>query len=76
MSYPMIGNYGVNDGGRGHRQVYARGIVMHQMSPEPSNWRATESLYEYLSARAWSAFRASIPGRWCGTCAGGALFEA
>lgn len=48
MSYPMIGNYGVNDEDAATDKVYARGIVVHQMSPEPSNWRATESLSSYL----------------------------
>ncbi|HLS89717.1 MAG TPA: glutamine-hydrolyzing carbamoyl-phosphate synthase small subunit [Limnochordia bacterium] len=48
MTYPMIGNYGVNPEDAASDKVFAHGIVVHQVSSEPSNWRATESLSGYL----------------------------
>lgn len=48
MTCPHIGNYGVNgdDVESGHPHV--RGFVMRECCFEPSNWRATASLPEYL----------------------------
>ncbi|HEU4880893.1 MAG TPA: glutamine-hydrolyzing carbamoyl-phosphate synthase small subunit [Longimicrobium sp.] len=48
MTYPLIGNYGVNaqDEESAHPQV--AGFVMHEAPPIHSNWRAAESLDEYL----------------------------
>jgi carbamoyl-phosphate synthase small subunit len=48
MTYPLIGNYGVNaqDEESAHPQV--AGFVMHEAPPVYSNWRAAESLDEYL----------------------------
>ena len=48
MTYPLIGNYGVNaqDEESAHPQV--AGFVMHEAPPVYSNWRAAESLDDYL----------------------------
>ncbi|HVH12166.1 MAG TPA: glutamine-hydrolyzing carbamoyl-phosphate synthase small subunit [Longimicrobium sp.] len=48
MTYPLIGNYGVNaeDEESGHPQVAA--FVLHEAPPVHSNWRAAESLEAYL----------------------------
>jgi carbamoyl-phosphate synthase small subunit len=48
MTYPLIGNYGVNvqDQESGHTQV--AGFVIHEAAPVHSNWRAEESLEAYL----------------------------
>ncbi len=48
MTYPHIGNYGVNPDDVESRQPFCRGFVMRECCLEPSNWRATESLPEYL----------------------------
>ena len=48
MTYPHIGNYGVNDDDVESRQPFCRGFVMRECCFEPSNWRATMSLPEYL----------------------------
>ncbi len=48
MTYPHIGNYGCNEEDVESRQVFARGFVMRECCFEPSNWRATMSLPEYL----------------------------
>jgi carbamoyl-phosphate synthase small subunit len=48
MTYPLIGNYGVNakDQESAHPQV--AGFVIHEAAPLHSNWRAEESLEAYL----------------------------
>jgi len=48
MTYPLIGNYGVNpeDDESSHPQV--RGFVVKELSRTASNWRATGTLAEYL----------------------------
>jgi carbamoyl-phosphate synthase small subunit len=48
MTYPQIGNYGVNEEDIESRQIFARGFVMRACCFEPSNWRATSSLPDYL----------------------------
>src|ERR1019366_7167172 len=51
MTYPLIGNYGVNreDVESGHPQV--AGFAIHELSPVVSNWRAEQSLAEYLEKK-------------------------
>jgi carbamoyl-phosphate synthase small subunit len=48
MTYTQIGNYGCNKDDVESRGVFARGFVMRECCFEPSNWRATMSLPEYL----------------------------
>ena len=48
MTYPHIGNYGCNEDDIESRQPFCRGFVMRECCFEPSNWRATCSLPEYL----------------------------
>ncbi len=48
MTYPLIGNYGVNAEDVESRRPFCRGFVMRECCFEPSNWRATKSLPEYL----------------------------
>jgi carbamoyl-phosphate synthase small subunit len=48
MTYPLIGNYGVNPEDVESRRPFARGFVMRECCFEPSNWRSTQSLPEYL----------------------------
>jgi carbamoyl-phosphate synthase small subunit len=48
MTYPLIGNYGVNDEDVESRKPFCRGFVMRECCFEPSNYRATQSLPEYL----------------------------
>ena len=50
MTYPLIGNYGVNEEDVESRRLFCRGFVMHECCFEPSNFRATQSLPDYLSA--------------------------
>ncbi|MGA8659311.1 MAG: glutamine-hydrolyzing carbamoyl-phosphate synthase small subunit [Chthoniobacterales bacterium] len=48
MTYPLIGNYGVNPLDEESRQPHVRGFVVGELSPVASNWRAAGSLDDYL----------------------------
>lgn len=48
MTYPLIGNYGVNEADVESRRPWVEGFVVREASRIRSNWRATESLDEYL----------------------------
>lgn len=48
MTYPLIGNYGVNAEDVESRHPFVEGFVMRECCTEPSNWRATMSLPDYL----------------------------
>jgi carbamoyl-phosphate synthase small subunit len=55
MTYPLIGNYGINSLDQESRSPHVRGFVIEELSEIPSNWRSEMSLEEYL--RQWD-----IPG--------------
>lgn len=48
MTYPHIGNYGVNEEDGESRRPWMEGFVMRELSPVASNFRAQESLETYL----------------------------
>jgi carbamoyl-phosphate synthase small subunit len=48
MTYPLIGNYGVNSLDVESWQPHVAGFVVRELSPVVSNWRAESSLAEYL----------------------------
>ncbi|MCH8841617.1 MAG: glutamine-hydrolyzing carbamoyl-phosphate synthase small subunit [SAR324 cluster bacterium] len=49
MTYPHIGNYGTNPEDVESRRTFAAGLIVKELSLVASNWRATESLDEYLA---------------------------
>ena len=49
MTYPEIGNYGVNPEDVESRKPFLRGFVVKEYWKEPSNWRSRGSLGKYLS---------------------------
>lgn len=51
MTYPEIGNYGVNFADEESSIPHLRGFVVAELSPITSNWRATASLSDYLQER-------------------------
>jgi carbamoyl-phosphate synthase small subunit len=55
MTYPLIGNYGVNAEDVESRRPWVEGFVVREASRTTSNWRATQSLDEYLR-------QAGVPG--------------
>ncbi len=48
MTYPLIGNYGVNTEDVESRRPFVEGFVVREASEVMSNWRATQSLDDYL----------------------------
>jgi carbamoyl-phosphate synthase small subunit len=48
MTYPLIGNYGVNQQDVESWRVHAAGFVIRELSPVVSNWRADAPLAQYL----------------------------
>lgn len=48
MTYPLIGNYGVNESDVESRSLFLRGFVIRELCEEPSNYRSNESLDSYL----------------------------
>ena len=55
LTYPHIGNTGVNPEDEESSRVYAEGLVIRDLPRVHSNWRAKESLSDYLK-------RNKIPG--------------
>ncbi len=48
MTYPLIGNYGVNDADAESRGLWLEGFVVRELSEAPSNWRSEKDLGAYL----------------------------
>ncbi|MEJ7848176.1 MAG: glutamine-hydrolyzing carbamoyl-phosphate synthase small subunit [Pyrinomonadaceae bacterium] len=48
MTYPLIGNYGVNEADTESRRPWVEGFVVREASKIASNWRSTETLDSYL----------------------------
>jgi len=55
MTYPMIGNYGINPLDDESHEPHVRGFVIEELCEVPSNWRSVETLDAYLK-------RYNIPG--------------
>ncbi len=51
MTYPLIGNYGVNDGDLESRDVFLRGFVVRELANVASNYRSTSKLEDWLASR-------------------------
>ena len=50
MTYPLIGNYGINDEDVESRRIQVRALLVKEYQEYPSNWRSQKSLAEYLRA--------------------------
>jgi carbamoyl-phosphate synthase small subunit len=50
LTYPHIGNYGVNDEDVESSQIYASGLIIRDLPLVHSNFRNTQSLAQYLTA--------------------------
>ena len=48
MTYPQIGNYGVNPEDMESGTVHATALVIRELSPVASNWRSTQTLDGWL----------------------------
>jgi len=49
MTYPLIGNYGVNDLDEESDRIYASAFLVKELSSIPSNWRSRRPLGEHLA---------------------------
>ena len=47
MTYPLIGNYGVNQEDIESSQIFARGFVVRELSNLVSNYRSTQKLEDW-----------------------------
>ena len=50
LTYPHIGNVGVNPEDQESNRVWAKGLVVREMSPLASNWRSQQNLGDFLIA--------------------------
>ena len=48
MTYPLIGNYGINTEDFESDKPYLRGFIIKELSGIPSNWRSSETLDAFL----------------------------
>ncbi len=48
MTYPLIGNYGINKEDAESRGIFLEGFVVKEYSSIASNWRSEKSLADYL----------------------------
>lgn len=48
LTYPLIGNYGINKADFESKQVQVRGLIVREHCPTPSHWQSTTTLDEYL----------------------------
>jgi carbamoyl-phosphate synthase small subunit len=51
MTFPHIGNYGINPEDIESRSAFCSGFIAHEFCEVPSNWRAKQSLGDYLKAK-------------------------
>ncbi len=51
MTYPHIGNYGINAEDVESRSAFCAGFIAHEFCDQPSNWRSGQSLGDYLKAK-------------------------
>jgi carbamoyl-phosphate synthase small subunit len=50
MTYPLIGNYGINDQDIESDRIQVRALVVKEYQAYPSNWRSKIGLVDYLKA--------------------------
>jgi len=49
-TYPLMGNYGINESDFESRQIQARGLAVREYCLQPSHWQSTRTLHEFLLA--------------------------
>ncbi len=49
MTYPLIGNYGVNEEDVESKKIHVKGFVVKEFCRRHSNFRSTQSLIDYLN---------------------------
>lgn len=51
LTYPLIGNYGINADDFESRRVQVEGFIVREAADVPSNWRSAQSLHQFLKER-------------------------
>jgi carbamoyl-phosphate synthase small subunit len=51
MTYPLIGNYGINSQDVESDRIQVEGFVVREYDPTPSNWQSEKTLGDYLDER-------------------------
>lgn len=49
MTYPQIGNYGINPDDAESRKIFLRGFIVRELCHHPSNFRSVQTLESYLA---------------------------
>ncbi|MEX2226378.1 MAG: glutamine-hydrolyzing carbamoyl-phosphate synthase small subunit [Dehalococcoidia bacterium] len=52
MTYPLQGNYGINEHDVESRRIQVRAFVVREECDAPSHWRSKKTLHEYLAEHA------------------------
>jgi len=50
MTYPLIGNYGINDKDMESAGIWLEGFIVREYQDTPSNWRSRQSLKTFLES--------------------------
>ena len=50
LTYPLIGNYGINEADFESKQIQVRGLAVREHCSQPSHWQSTRTLHEFLLA--------------------------
>ncbi len=48
MTYPLMGNYGINEQDVESEKIQVRGFIVKELSEIETNWKSSKSLIEYL----------------------------
>ena len=51
LTYPQVGNYGINEVDMQSRELALAGLNVHDMCYQPSNWQSVKSLPDFLAER-------------------------
>ena len=51
LTYPQVGNYGINEKDMQAAELHLAGLIVHDMCYEPSNWQSVKSLPSFLGER-------------------------
>ena len=51
LTYPQVGNYGINEVDMQSRELALAGLIVHDMCYQPSNWQSVKSLPDFLAER-------------------------
>ncbi|MBV9659598.1 MAG: glutamine-hydrolyzing carbamoyl-phosphate synthase small subunit [Acidimicrobiales bacterium] len=55
FTYPHIGNYGIAAADNESRRAFCRGLIVRDLPPRPSSWRAEMSIHDFLAEQRLAA---------------------